>query len=65
MITLERMEVLVRLVEKFRGPVSVALHLNEDDDQVAAVKVLYDVHSQNQYFREYVDLHLIIDKYDR
>ena len=63
MITIERLPVFQNLVQRFRGPVSVALHIMDDDTKADALQQLHVVRQQDPVFRQYVDVHLIIDRY--
>ena len=64
-ITLERLQVLNNLINKYRGPISVAVHIDDDDQKLQAIEQLHYFHKTNPFFAQYVDLHLIIDKFDR
>lgn len=49
----------------FAGPISAAIHVLDDADKVATIKELGKIYSSNPDMQKYVDIHLIIDKFDR
>jgi hypothetical protein len=66
MITMERVPVLVKLLHKFKGPISVALHISsQDNNKLQHLEKLYELHKSDEYVAQFLDLHLIIDKFDR
>jgi glycosyltransferase-like protein LARGE len=66
MITMERLPVLVKLVRKYQGPVSVTLHINsESSDKLQLLERLIQVYMSDEYVSQFLDVHLVLDKYDR
>ena len=49
----------------FTGPISAAIHVLDDAEKVATIKELGKVYNSNPDMQKYVDVHLIIDKFDR
>eukprot|EP00158_Paraphelidium_tribonemae_P002893 Partr_v1_DN25762_c0_g1_i2_m74700 putative Inherit from opiNOG: Glycosyltransferase-like len=64
-ITMERLSVFNNLVIKYKGPISVAVHIPDDEEKLAAIEQLHKFYRNNPFFAEYVDLHLVVDAYDR
>ncbi|KAI3635763.1 hypothetical protein MIR68_006401 [Amoeboaphelidium protococcarum] len=65
LITIGRLTVLDQLVRKYHGPVSVTLHLPDDENVKYALDQVAEMTKQSAEFAKYVDLHLVIDKFDR
>ncbi|KAI8987266.1 glycosyl-transferase for dystroglycan-domain-containing protein [Mycotypha africana] len=65
LVTYNRFKVLARLASHYRGPISVALHVNDDEDKYQIISDLHDLFAENEDMRRYVDLHLVVDKFDR
>lgn len=47
------------------GPISVAIHIQDDESHEEILAELHDLYRTNPLMKEYVDLHLIVDKFDR
>lgn len=47
------------------GPISAAVHINDDDAKDDTMKELRELYSESPDMQKYVDIHLIVDKYDR
>ncbi|KAL1741350.1 glycosyltransferase family 49 protein [Schizophyllum fasciatum] len=66
LITSNRFHVFSRLVERYQGPISVALHVKNVtghvDDLLAALHTLY---ASSPLMAQHVDVHLIVDAFDR
>jgi hypothetical protein len=62
-----RYDRLVKLVHAYRGPISVTVHINDNDrDAVSdAIRKLDALVQQYPLVGRYVDAHLLIDKFDR
>ncbi|KAG1443764.1 hypothetical protein G6F56_010555 [Rhizopus delemar] len=62
LVTRDRFPVLSRLASHYKGPISATVHIHHDD-----TKTLKELKkwSENEDMRRYVDIHLIIDDYDR
>ncbi|ORZ13946.1 glycosyl-transferase for dystroglycan-domain-containing protein [Absidia repens] len=65
LVTRNRFPVLGRLASHYQGPISAAIHINEDDTKDEVLKELYLLFDSNPDMRKYVDIHLIVDVYDR
>lgn len=47
------------------GPISAAIHINDDENKEKELKLLQQAFFDNPEMKKYVDVHLILDKYDR
>ncbi|OAD79905.1 glycosyltransferase family 49 protein, partial [Phycomyces blakesleeanus NRRL 1555(-)] len=65
LVTQNRFKVLGRLASHYKGPVSVAIHVNDDDSKQEILSELHKLYEENEDMRRYVDLHLVVDKFDR
>ncbi|KAL7317359.1 hypothetical protein PS15m_003728 [Mucor circinelloides] len=65
LVTRNRFHVLSRLATNYKGPISAAIHVLDDGEKVATIKELGKIYSSNPDMQKYVDIHLIIDKFDR
>ncbi|KAI7861520.1 glycosyl-transferase for dystroglycan-domain-containing protein [Spinellus fusiger] len=65
LVTRNRFNVLSRLATHYKGPISAAIHINDDETKEETVKELRALYDNNPDLRDYVDLHLIVDKFDR
>ncbi|KAI8647199.1 glycosyl-transferase for dystroglycan-domain-containing protein [Parasitella parasitica] len=65
LVTRNRFHVLSRLATNYQGPISAAIHVLDDQDKVNTIKELGKIYSSNSDMQKYVDIHLIIDKFDR
>ncbi|CAO3593351.1 unnamed protein product [Absidia cylindrospora] len=65
LVTHNRFKVLGRLASHYKGPVSAAIHVNDDESKQAILTDLHKLYDQNPDMRRYVDIHLIVDKFDR
>ncbi|KAI8375636.1 glycosyl-transferase for dystroglycan-domain-containing protein [Choanephora cucurbitarum] len=65
LVTRNRFKVLSRLASHYKGPVSVAIHINDDDQKQETLDELKQLYEENEDMRRYVDLHLVVDKFDR
>ncbi|KAI7905861.1 glycosyl-transferase for dystroglycan-domain-containing protein [Cokeromyces recurvatus] len=64
-VTNDRFPILSRLATKYQGPISAAIHINDDEKKKAVLAELDELFEENPYMKRYVDVHLIVDKYDR
>ncbi|TRM69143.1 glycosyltransferase family 49 protein [Schizophyllum amplum] len=66
LITSNRFHVFSRLVERYRGPISVAIHVknvtSHVDELLASLHTLY---ASSPLMAQHVDVHLIVDAFDR
>ncbi|RUO95592.1 glycosyl-transferase for dystroglycan-domain-containing protein [Jimgerdemannia flammicorona] len=65
LVTANRFPVLSRLVTHYQGPISVAIHINDDEGRDAIIEELHQLYKSNPLMRQYMDLHLIVDTFDR
>ncbi|CAO3675085.1 unnamed protein product [Umbelopsis ramanniana] len=65
LVTRDRFPVLSRLVTHYQGPISVAIHIQDDESHEEILAELHELYRNNAMMKEYVDLHLIVDKFDR
>ncbi|KAI8983786.1 glycosyl-transferase for dystroglycan-domain-containing protein [Pilobolus umbonatus] len=65
LVTRNRFRVLSRLASNYKGPISAAIHVMDDTERTATIKELKNMYRSNPDMQKYVDIHLIIDKYDR
>nr|CAG8454736.1 118_t:CDS:2 [Entrophospora candida] len=66
LITLDRFKVFDRLVTNYQGPISVTIHVNDDEkSREELISKLHELYHGNQYMKDYVDVHLVIDKFER
>ncbi|KAI9320616.1 glycosyl-transferase for dystroglycan-domain-containing protein [Dichotomocladium elegans] len=65
LVTRNRFKVLSRLATHYKGPISAAIHVNDDETKQEVLDELEAVYSSNPDMQRYVDLHLILDNFDR
>ncbi|KAF9526662.1 glycosyltransferase family 49 protein [Crepidotus variabilis] len=66
LITSNRFEVFERLVEKYQGPVSVTVHIKDMGEHVQVVlDTLHKMYTSSPLVATYVDVHLVVDNFDR
>ncbi|KAL0078907.1 glycosyl-transferase for dystroglycan-domain-containing protein [Phycomyces blakesleeanus] len=65
LVTRNRFKVLSRLATHYKGPISAAVHVNDDDTKEETIEELRALYAVNPDLRDYVDIHLIVDKFDR
>ncbi|KAI9305788.1 glycosyl-transferase for dystroglycan-domain-containing protein [Cunninghamella echinulata] len=65
LVTKDRFPVLSRLASNYQGPISVAIHVNDDEEKDQTLQELKHVYESNPDMQRYVDIHLVIDKFDR
>lgn len=64
LVTRDRLDVLGRLATRYQGPISVAMHVSEQDAP-RLVRELEEFVRSNEFVEHHVDFHLIIDVFDR
>ncbi|GAA5809378.1 hypothetical protein MFLAVUS_002786 [Mucor flavus] len=64
-VTSDRFPVLSRLASRYKGPISAAIHINDDENKEQELRLLHQAFNDNPDMRRYVDVHLIVDPYDR
>lgn len=66
LITSNRFETLARLVQQYKGPISVTFHINNATENVhALLNSLHQLYTSTEYMSTYVDVHLVLDTFDR
>ncbi|ORX60297.1 hypothetical protein DM01DRAFT_1281614 [Hesseltinella vesiculosa] len=65
LVTHNRFKVLSRLASHYKGPISVAIHVNDDDQKQTILRDLHQLYNDNPDMGRFVDLHLVVDKFDR
>ncbi|KAJ3975069.1 glycosyl-transferase for dystroglycan-domain-containing protein [Lentinula raphanica] len=66
LITSNRFPVFARLVEQYRGPISVAIHVNNNSsDYHALLDSIHALYTSTPNMARFVDVHLIMDPFDR
>ncbi|KAG2201768.1 hypothetical protein INT47_002028 [Mucor saturninus] len=65
LVTHNRFPVLSRLATKYKGPISVAIHVNDDNTKDEILTDLHAMYKSNPDMGRYVDIHLVVDKFDR
>lgn len=65
LITFDRYPIFSKLVTNYQGPISVSIHITDDEDRDENLSKLHDMYNSNPYMREFVDVHVIVDKFDR
>ncbi|KAI8378785.1 glycosyl-transferase for dystroglycan-domain-containing protein [Choanephora cucurbitarum] len=64
-VTVDRFPVLSRLASRYKGPISAAIHITDDESKEHTVEQLHQTIQNNPDMKRYVDIHLIVDKFDR
>jgi glycosyltransferase-like protein LARGE len=65
LITFDRYPVFSKLVTNYQGPISVTIHINDDENRDENLSKLHDMYNSNPYMKEFVDVHVVVDKFDR
>ncbi|KIM40255.1 glycosyltransferase family 49 protein [Hebeloma cylindrosporum] len=66
LITSNRFKVFARLVERYRGPISVTVHISDIAEHVPEVlESLREMYTSSQLMMTFVDVHLVVDAFDR
>ncbi|CAA7259022.1 unnamed protein product [Cyclocybe aegerita] len=66
LITSNRFEVFARLVEKYQGPISVTVHIKDVAEHVQEIlESLHEMYTSSATMVTYVDVHLVVDAFDR
>ncbi|KAF8520843.1 glycosyl-transferase for dystroglycan-domain-containing protein [Gautieria morchelliformis] len=66
LVTSNRFEVLVRLVQQYQGPISVAIHVTDSPQRrVPLLKALHELYTGTPNLEEYLDVHLVLDVFER
>ncbi|KAL0089739.1 glycosyl-transferase for dystroglycan-domain-containing protein [Phycomyces blakesleeanus] len=65
LVTRNRFMVLSRLASHYKGPISAAIHVNDDETKELVLQELEEMVATNPDVRKFVDIHLILDNFDR
>ncbi|CAL1697469.1 unnamed protein product [Somion occarium] len=75
LVTSNRFKVLRQLVERYQGPISVAIHvplpvegisaMSDDHPSIRALKELHELYYSSPHFSDYVDVHLAVSPFSR
>ncbi|KAK4054922.1 hypothetical protein OIV83_000846 [Microbotryomycetes sp. JL201] len=65
LVTSNRFEVFLRLVERYQGPVSATVHVSESSSNSALLQSLDKLYNSSPAMKKYVDIHLVYDPFDR
>jgi glycosyltransferase-like protein LARGE len=65
LVTHNRFPVLSRLATRYQGPISVAIHINDDATKQTILNDLHAMYETNPDMGRFVDIHLVVDKLDR
>ncbi|KAG9285400.1 hypothetical protein G9A89_010875 [Geosiphon pyriformis] len=66
LITADRFTVFNRLVNRYQGPISVTIHvIDEPETREDLLKDLHILYNSNPLMKKFVDVHLIMDKFER
>ncbi|KAG9326716.1 hypothetical protein KVV02_002912 [Mortierella alpina] len=65
LITFDRYPIFSKLVTNYQGPISVTIHINDDENRDENLSKLHEMYNANPYMREFVDVHVVVDKFDR
>ncbi|KAF9386017.1 hypothetical protein CPB97_004206 [Podila verticillata] len=65
LITFDRYPIFSKLVTNYQGPISVSIHISDDETRDENLSKLHDMYHANPYMKEFVDVHVVIDKFDR
>lgn len=65
LVTHNRFPVLSRLATRYKGPISAAIHVNDDHEKHTILNDLHSMYQANPDMARFVDIHLIVDKFDR
>lgn len=65
LVTRNRFQVLARLATNYQGPISAAIHIMDDDEKMATIEELRETYQSSPDMQKFVDVHLIVDKFDR
>ncbi|KAF9971510.1 hypothetical protein BGZ73_005540 [Actinomortierella ambigua] len=65
LITFDRYPIFSKLVTNYQGPISVSIHINDDEIRDENLSKLHDMYNSSPYMKEFVDVHVVVDKFDR
>ncbi|KAK4058014.1 hypothetical protein OIO90_000753 [Microbotryomycetes sp. JL221] len=65
LVTSNRFEVFLKLVERYQGPVSATVHVSESSSNSALLQSLDKLYNSSKLMKKFVDIHLVYDPFDR
>ncbi|KAG0215583.1 hypothetical protein BGX33_001086 [Mortierella sp. NVP41] len=65
LITFDRYPTFSKLVTNYQGPISVTIHINDDELRDENLAKLHEMYNSNPLMKEFVDAHVVVDKFDR
>ncbi|CAG8755905.1 10248_t:CDS:2, partial [Dentiscutata erythropus] len=66
LITSNRFSVFDKLVSHYQGPISVTIHVSDDEEtRDELLNSLNNLYNSNPYMKKYVDVHLVVDRFER
>lgn len=66
LITSDRFLIFNKLVTNYQGPISVTIHVSDNEEtRDELLKSLNDLYNSNPYMKKYVDVHLVVDRFER
>ncbi|GAA5834508.1 hypothetical protein JCM9279_004336 [Rhodotorula babjevae] len=65
LVTSNRFTVFERLVERYRGPVSATVHVTQGKNPSELLAALDKLYTSSPLMKQYVDVHLVYDPFDR
>ncbi|KAG0004265.1 hypothetical protein BGZ65_000687 [Modicella reniformis] len=64
LITENRFGVFKKLVLNYRGPISVSIWIRDDEFKDQHFQALHDLYESEPLLRQYVDMHVVVDRFD-
>ncbi|KAF9396478.1 hypothetical protein BGX21_009502 [Mortierella sp. AD011] len=64
LITENRFGVFTKLVRNYRGPISVSIWIRDDEFKDQHFQALHDLYDSEPLIKQYVDFHVVVDKFD-
>ncbi|KAF9437552.1 hypothetical protein BGZ76_000260 [Entomortierella beljakovae] len=64
LITENRFGVFKKLVRNYRGPISVSIWIRDDEFKDQHFKALHDLYESEPLLKKYVDVHVVVDRFD-
>lgn len=65
LVTRNRIPNLARLATQYQGPISATIHISDDEDGDYTLDILQQAMERNAAMRQYVDVHIVRDEFDR
>jgi glycosyltransferase-like protein LARGE len=65
LVTSNRFTVFERLVERYQGPISATVHVSDSTSHSELLRSLDKMYTSSPLMKQYVDIHLVYDSFDR